>query len=386
MSDGSGLLDVLMDSGDGGSSGRRGGRRVDSMIAGRRKPNDDNGSDSESKSKRRSSGSGSRSKGSSQSSAKSSSSRSSSRSRSRSTSKTSAKKKDEATTQAKADDQATAKKDDEEKKPARRRRTTRAKAKPKATEQEPVAEDEAASEEVSEAPEEPEVAEATDEPEEQAAPTRSAPRALSTNGDLPAAVAKELGDLRALVEDQRSMLSELRAGLTAVAEATDRSGYRPRLGVFVDVPNVMYGVDADAKPVHMGKLLDYLAEGRELVRATAYSPVSDDPREPIEQQKFVAPFVPYNYRITTKPLKRFADGSIKGNFDVEMALDMLQMADRLDVLCIVSGDADFSRAVEAVQTRGVRVEVVAFAGSASIEMRALADRYIQLDGMVDRIT
>jgi uncharacterized LabA/DUF88 family protein len=182
------------------------------------------------------------------------------------------------------------------------------------------------------------------------------------------------------------MLTELHAGLTAVASATDRAGYRPRLGIFVDVPNVMYGVDAGSAPVHMGKLLDFLSAGRELVRATAYSPVSDDPREPMEQQKFVAPFVPYNYRITTKPLKRFADGSIKGNFDVEMALDMLQMADRLDVLTIVSGDADFSRAVEAVQTRGVRVEVVAFAGSASIEMRALADRYIQLDSVIREIT
>jgi uncharacterized LabA/DUF88 family protein len=375
MNDGSGLLDALMDSGDGGSSGRRrGGRRVDSMIAGRRKPSDDNGSDSDGKSSSRSSGGGSRSKSGSKSS-----SRSSSRSRSRSTSKSSAKKADEG----KAETKSAAKKDDEtkEKKPARRRRSTRAKAKPKA------AEVEAAVEEVAdESAEEPDVDETPDGPAEQPAAVQSAPRATPTNGDLPASVAKELEDLRALVEEQRSVLSELRAGLTAVAEATDRSGYRPRLGVFVDVPNVMYGVDADAKPVHMGKLLDFLAEGRELVRATAYSPVSDDPREPIEQQKFVAPFVPYNYRITTKPLKRFADGSIKGNFDVEMALDMLQMADRLDVLCIVSGDADFSRAVEAVQTRGVRVEVVAFAGSASIEMRALADRYIQLDGMVDKIT
>lgn len=376
MSDGSGLLDALMDSSGGGSSGRRrGGRRVDSMIAGRRKPSgDSNGSDSDakdSKSSSRSSRSGSRSK----SSAKKSSS-------SRSTSKSSTKKAEAKTDDAKAEEKratkSKAKDDDAEKKPARRRRTSR--AKPKAEKPEPVAEEQAEEEAPAEE------AETVDEPEAQPSPTRSAPRALATNGDLPAAVAKELEDLRSLVEEQRSMLTEVRAGLRAVAEATDRSGYRPRLGVFVDVPNVMYGVDQDSKPVHMGKLLDFLSEGRELVRATAYSPVSDDPREPIEQQKFVAPFVPYNYRITTKPLKRFADGSIKGNFDVEMALDMLLMADRLDILSIVSGDADFSRAVEAVQTRGVRVEVVAFAGSASIEMRALADRYIQLDGMVDQIT
>lgn len=374
MSDGSGLLDALMDSGGGGSSGRRrGGRRVDSMIAGRRKPSGSGGGDSDAKDRKpgsRSSRGGSRS---SSGANKSSSSGTTSRSSAKAETKTDEAKADEKqVTQSKAKDGGA------ERKPARRRRTSR--AKPKADQPEPVAEeqgeDEAEAEEV----------ETVDEPEKQAAPVRSAPRSVATNGDLPAAVAKELEDLRSLVEEQRSVLTELRAGLTAVAEATDRSGYRPRLGVFVDVPNVMYGVDQDSKPVHMGKLLDFLSEGRELVRATAYSPVSDDPREPIEQQKFVAPFVPYNYRITTKPLKRFADGSIKGNFDVEMALDMLLMADRLDILSIVSGDADFSRAVEAVQTRGVRVEVVAFAGSASIEMRALADRYIQLDNMVDRIT
>lgn len=378
MSDGSGLLDVLMDSGGGGSSGRRrGGRRVDSMIAGRRKPGDSgNGSDAGAKDSKSSSGS-SRGGSRSRSGAKTSSSRSTSRSRAK---KTESKKADDAKAEEKQGTGTKAEDDAEKpaKKPARRRRTSR--AKPKAEQPEPVAEEQAEDEVPAEEPE------TVDEPEEQEAPVRSAPRAVAANGDLPAAVAKELEDLRSLVEEQRSVLTELRAGLTAVAEATDRSGYRPRLGVFVDVPNVMYGVDQDAKPVHMGKLLDFLSEGRELVRATAYSPVSDDPREPIEQQKFVAPFVPYNYRITTKPLKRFADGSIKGNFDVEMALDMLLMADRLDILSIVSGDADFSRAVEAVQTRGVRVEVVAFAGSASIEMRALADRYIQLDNMVDKIT
>jgi len=61
------------------------------------------------------------------------------------------------------------------------------------------------------------------------------------------------------------------------------------------------------------------------------------------------------------------------------------MADRVDIISIVSGDADFARAVEVVQQKGVRVEVVAFAGSTSIEMRALADRYIELDRVVKQV-
>jgi uncharacterized LabA/DUF88 family protein len=169
----------------------------------------------------------------------------------------------------------------------------------------------------------------------------------------------------------------LRAEVHALAERVERTGRRARLGVFVDVPNLIYGAD-NADRLDMGKLLSHLSEDRELIRATAYAPVSDNPMEPVQQQRFVAPFVPHEYRIVTKPLKRFQDGSIKGNFDVEMAVDMLSMVDRLDVMAIVSGDADFARVVEEAQSRGVRVEVVAYAGSTSAEMRALADRYVEV--------
>ena len=210
-----------------------------------------------------------------------------------------------------------------------------------------------------------------------AGPSMLAPVAVPSTG-IPDGTATEIGRLRALVEAQRVTLAELKAGMLTLAQQVDQSGHRPRLAVFVDVPNLMYGVE-NGRTVHMGRLLDMLREGRELVRATAYCPISDDPREPVQQQKFVAPFVPFDYRIVTKPLKRFADGSIKGNFDVEMAIDMVHISERVDIIAIVSGDADFARAVESVQGEGVHVEVVAFLGSTSLEMRALADRYLQLD-------
>jgi uncharacterized LabA/DUF88 family protein len=230
---------------------------------------------------------------------------------------------------------------------------------------------------------------AEETPEEVVAEEADTPAARTRIRSAPATgvavKSAELGNMRALVEEQSRTLSELRAGMLVLGEQLDQSAQRARLGVFVDVPNVMYGLEPDEKPLDMGKLLNFLRKGRDLVRATAYSPVSDDPSEPLEQQKFVAPFVRYEYRIVTKPLKRFADGSIKGNFDVEMAIDMVTMADRLDVIAIVSGDADFARAVEVVQTRGVRVEVVAFAGSSSLEMRSLADRYIELGAVIDQV-
>lgn len=213
-------------------------------------------------------------------------------------------------------------------------------------------------------------------------PVRRAPERATRTADNGA---HDNSDLRALLDEQRAMLLELKQGFSALERRITEAGPRPRLGIFVDVPNLLYGQDADEKPINAGKLLTMISRNREVVRATAYSPVSDDPSEPIEQQKFVAPFVPYEYRIVTKPLKRFADGSIKGNFDVEMAIDMITMADRLDVIAIVSGDADFARAVETVQARGVRVEVVSFARSTSLEMRALADHFLELGAIVEQL-
>ena len=208
-----------------------------------------------------------------------------------------------------------------------------------------------------------------------------------------AAKAAEPAEAPALVDEVRALRTAIEAQAEAIAtlgETHERTSRRLRLGIFVDVPNLIYGAERgegvdEGSTVHMGKLLGYLSDGRELIRATAYSPVSDDPAEPVERQRFVAPFVPHDYRIVTKPMKRFADGSVKGNFDVEMALDMVTMADRLDIVVVVSGDADFARAVELLQGKGVRVEVVAFSGSTSIEMRALADRYIDVGQIMDRV-
>ena len=63
----------------------------------------------------------------------------------------------------------------------------------------------------------------------------------------------------------------------------------------------------------------------------------------------------------------------------------MRMAERLDVITLVSGDADFARAVERIQGRGVRVEIAAFAGSTAVEMRAIADRFIELGSIVEEL-
>jgi uncharacterized LabA/DUF88 family protein len=152
----------------------------------------------------------------------------------------------------------------------------------------------------------------------------------------------------------------------------------PRCAVFVDVPNIVYAADRIGVEIDWGKALHFLTRDRQLVRASAYAPVSDDPYQRIETQRFVQPFYKLPYRILTKPLKRFGNGEIKANFDVELAIDVITMADRLDVVSLVSGDGDFRRMVELIQSKGVRVEVVAFGSSTASELRAVCDEYIDI--------
>ncbi len=151
-----------------------------------------------------------------------------------------------------------------------------------------------------------------------------------------------------------------------------------RVGVFVDAANVELAIDRLRTRIDWGKVLRMLTEGRQLVRAMAYSPIHDDPSVSMETQRFVEPFLDHGYKIVTKPLKRFADGTIKANVDIELALDVITMLDRLDIVCLVSGDGDFQRLVEVVQSRGVRVEVVGVGTSVAGNLRNAADTFIDL--------
>ena len=129
-------------------------------------------------------------------------------------------------------------------------------------------------------------------------------------------------------------------------------------------------------------MLKTLTKGRRLVRAIAYSPVHEDVNVSMESQRFVEPFLGNGYKVITKPLKRFSDGTVKANVDIELAIDLLTMSDRLDIACIVSGDGDFQPLVEAVQSRGVRVEVASVGNAIASHLRKAADDYINLDKML----
>ena len=207
----------------------------------------------------------------------------------------------------------------------------------------------------------------------------SAPAAPEHRGRGAEAAASDSSLARAIEQQGRQIeqLAEaVRRGGSGGAGAS--AGPRARVGIFVDAANVELASDRLRARFDWAKILDMLTRDRQLIRAIAYSPVHDDPGVSIETQRFVEPFLGKGYKVVTKPLKRFQDGTIKANVDIELALDIMEMLDRLDVVCLVSGDGDFQRLVEVVQSKGVRVEVVAVGNSAAGNLRNAADYFIDL--------
>lgn len=195
-------------------------------------------------------------------------------------------------------------------------------------------------------------------------------------------VARQADVLEAFARDVTITLRDVQATVgdlqSQLAQRQNTHVSQERVGIFVDVPNVIYAAERRNINLDFGRVLEYFTRGRQLVRASAYSPISDDPQAKLESQRFVHHFVGHPYRIITKPLKRFADGSMKANFDIELAIDILTMSDRLDVVVLMSGDGDFRRLVEMISSRGVRVEVAAFSETASSELKSAADLYIDI--------
>jgi uncharacterized LabA/DUF88 family protein len=102
----------------------------------------------------------------------------------------------------------------------------------------------------------------------------------------------------------------------------------------------------------------------------------------------------YNgYSVVTKAAKEFFDSTgrrkIKGNMDIELAVNAMEMADHIDHMVLFSGDGDFRFLVEAIQRKGVRVSVVSTIATqppmVADELRRQADEFVDLTQMIARI-
>ena len=156
-----------------------------------------------------------------------------------------------------------------------------------------------------------------------------------------------------------------------------------RVGVFVDVANLLYSARTLRITIDFGKLLDFLRGNRRLVRAHAYCPTSPQPGD---DQMFLQAVKGLGYRITTKNYKTFASGAKKADMDLDLCMDVVRLVDggAVDCIVLVSGDGDFIPMLDYCSDHGVRVEVVAFDESMSASLRQSCDLFINLS-MLDEI-
>ncbi len=205
--------------------------------------------------------------------------------------------------------------------------------------------------------------------------------------DAPPISANQLGNVitQAIARQTDRLLSELRhtqapPSMTVMFPPFPST---ERVGVFVDVANLLYSARSMHISIDFGRLLDFLRGNRRLVRAQAYAPTNPDPRA---EQQFLSAVKGVGFRITTKNYKTFASGAKKADMDLDLCMDIVKMVDAraIDTLVLVSGDSDFLPLLEYCSDRGIRVEVAAFDDAAAMILRQSCDLFINLS-LVDDI-
>ncbi|MGH1375182.1 MAG: NYN domain-containing protein [Alphaproteobacteria bacterium] len=165
-----------------------------------------------------------------------------------------------------------------------------------------------------------------------------------------------------------------------------------KVAIFIDGSNLYSAARALDFDIDYKLLLECIARHGRLVRAFYYTALIEDQEySPIRP---LVDWLDYNgYSMVTKPTKEFTDGQgrkrIKGNMDIELAIDMMEMADNVDHIILFSGDGDFRRLLEAVQRKGVRVTVVSTLKSTppmvSDDLRRQADHFLDLNELAPHI-
>ena len=165
-----------------------------------------------------------------------------------------------------------------------------------------------------------------------------------------------------------------------------------RLALFIDGANLYsaakaLGFDIDYKLLRQ----EFMNRGK-MLRAIYYTALlENDEYSPIRP---LADWLNYNgFTMVTKAAKEFTDGQgrkvIKGNMDIELTVDAMELAPHLDHIVLFSGDGDFCPMVKSVQRKGVRVSVVSTIRSKppmiADELRRQCDNFIELDGLRDTI-
>ncbi len=150
-----------------------------------------------------------------------------------------------------------------------------------------------------------------------------------------------------------------------------------RVGVFVDVQNLYYSARNlyNAK-VNFREILKQAVKQRTLVRAIAYVIKADIK----DEKNFFDALTNMGFEVKAKDLQTFWGGHKKGDWDVGIAMDTIELAPKLDTIVLISGDGDFLPLVEHLsKALGCRIEIMAFGKSASSKLKEVADLFVDLD-------
>ena len=166
-----------------------------------------------------------------------------------------------------------------------------------------------------------------------------------------------------------------------------------RIALFIDGANLYAASKSLSFDIDYKRLLALFRAKGQLVRALYYTALADD-----QEYSSIRPLIDwldYNgYTMVTKPTKEFVDAAgrrkMKGNMDIELAVDAMELAEHLDHLVIFSGDGDFRSLVEALQHKGKRVSVISTLTTnppmVADELRRQADQFIELTDLQHEIS
>ncbi len=151
-----------------------------------------------------------------------------------------------------------------------------------------------------------------------------------------------------------------------------------RVVILIDGSNLFYAASYLNIEIDYVKLLRYLVSDRRLVRAYFYTGVD---RGNEKQQGFLHWMRRNGYRVVAKDLIQFPDGSKKANVEVEIAVDMMLLADYCDTIVLLSGDGNLAYAANVIAYRGVQIELVSLRSMTSDSLINVADCYTDLDSI-----
>ena len=165
-----------------------------------------------------------------------------------------------------------------------------------------------------------------------------------------------------------------------------------RIALFIDGANLHATAKALGFDIDYKRLLALFRTKGQLVRALYYTALAED-----QEYSSIRPLVDwldYNgYTMVTKPTKEFTDSfgrrKVKGNMDIELAVDAMRLSERLDHIVVFTGDGDFRALVASLQQEGRRVSIVSTLQTqpamVADELRRQADQFIDLADLEEQI-